>query len=159
MVQYVTDVSGMHPDVDRVEHRPGLQDPKVRLEQVVGIVGDERDDLTGSDPQILDGGGETARAFAELGVREALLPVDDADLAAEEPLCAPPELQRCDRDKHRPALLRAFSLPSTSAPTSQRVFVSHYLLTSRARRGASTPSGQDATSPETANLPEAPPAF
>jgi hypothetical protein len=56
-----------------------------------------------STPQPLDDGGEAARPHDELGVGKAFLPVDDADFPAEEPLSAPAELQRCDRDKHRPA--------------------------------------------------------
>jgi hypothetical protein len=108
----------MQPDVDRVEHRPGLQDPKVRFEQVVGVVGDEGNDFAGSDPQILDSGGEAARALAELGVGEAVPPVDDADLPAEELLRAPAELQRCHRDQHRPASLRLIWTQSFAAPAS-----------------------------------------
>jgi len=80
---------------------------------MVGIVGDERDNLAGVDPQTLDDGGETARALSELRVGEASLPVDDSDLAAEEPLRAPPEFQRCDRDMHGSGLLRGVSLSSS----------------------------------------------
>ena len=83
VLQDVRDLGWREPDVDRVEDRPGLEDAVVRLEQVVGVVGDERDAVAGLDAEAVEGVRQLVGPLGPGAIGELEVAVDDADLVAE----------------------------------------------------------------------------
>jgi hypothetical protein len=101
VVEDVGDLVRGEPDVDRVQHRSGLQDAVVGLQEVVRVVGDERHSIAGLDPQPVQRVRQPMRALRIGAVRELLLAIDDADLVAEVGRCPVAELQDRERHEHR----------------------------------------------------------
>ena len=100
MAEDVLDLVRRQPDVDRVEDGPGLDHAVVRLEQVVGVEGDERDAIAARDPELDERVRQPVGPVREFAVGELCLAVDDADLVAEELRGAVTELEDGQRDEH-----------------------------------------------------------
>ena len=100
MAEDVLDLVRREADVDRVEDGARLDHPVVRLEQVVGVEGDERHAITGRDAELHERVGQAMGPVRELPIGELRLAVDDADLVAEEHRRAIAELQDGQRDEH-----------------------------------------------------------
>ena len=88
-------------NVDRVEDGAGLEHAVVGLEQVMGVIGDERDPFAVPDSEALQGVGEAVSALAELGVGELPVAVDQPDLVTEERRCPVAKIEDRQRDEHR----------------------------------------------------------
>ena len=120
MADDVGDLLWRQADVDRVEHRPGLEHAVVGLEQLMGVVGDEADPLVRRYAQITQGVGEPVGPLTELAVGESLVAVDDADFLPEVRLRAVAELEHRKGYEHRrppPPVSRGVARPrSTLAP-------------------------------------------
>ncbi len=80
----VLDLVRGEADVDRVEHRTGLDDAVVRLEQVVRVEGDERHPVAGRHAELDKRIGQPVGPQPECAIGELLVAVDDADLVTEE---------------------------------------------------------------------------
>jgi len=84
MVEDVRDLRRGEADVDRVEHCPRFEDAVVRLEEVVGVVGDERDAVAGLNAEQAQRVREPVRPLGERAVGVFAVAIHDADLVAEE---------------------------------------------------------------------------
>ena len=70
VVEDVLDLVRRQADVDRVEHGARLDHAVVRLEQVVGVEGDERHPVAGRDAELDERVGEAVRPGRECAVGE-----------------------------------------------------------------------------------------
>ncbi len=149
MVEDVGDLVGREPDVDRVEDRTGLEHAVVGLEEVMGVVGDERDPVAGFDPEPGERVGQAMRPLAERPVGELLLAVDDADLVAEVRPGAITELEDRERYEHRGPPCSIAGLPAgpgtrrdTIACGGPRWDCAFLIGATLARRANSRPTGR-----------------
>ena len=101
VVEDVGDLVGCQADVDRVEHGARLDDAVVRLQQLVGVVGQERHPLARLDAEPEQGVGQAVRSFGVFPVGELPIAVDDPDSVAEEGRRSVAELEDGERNEHR----------------------------------------------------------
>ena len=83
VIEDVRDLVGRQPDVDGVEDGTGLEHAEVGLEEVVGVVGDERHPVAGRHAEADERVGQPVRPLGPRVVGQRGLAVDDADLVTE----------------------------------------------------------------------------
>src|SRR5713101_1055970 len=71
------------PDVQREQHRTGLQDSVIRFEQPMAIHAQKRNPLTGLHSALTQGSSQPARAFGKLGVGKPQIFAHHSGLAGE----------------------------------------------------------------------------